>query len=148
MIKTILLALDLESPVQKLVKYTAQLAKPFNAKIYLMHVERVEPDFVGYGAGPQYIRDKRAKELRQEHRYLQNLSKELSQQDIKNDTLLVPGITIETLLNECKKLKADIIVAGTHHHSFLYNAFIGSTSAELFRRAKIPFLGFPLPDED
>ena len=48
-----------------------QLAKSFDSKLWLMHIAAPNPDFVGYEAGPQYIRDNRGTELRKEHKLLQ-----------------------------------------------------------------------------
>lgn len=145
--KTILVALDFESQTNRLINYASSLAKAYEAKIYLIHITQPEPDFIGYAPGPQSERDFRAKELRNEHRYLQDLQKQLEKEGVNCQAFLLPGNTVESILEESLKLKADIIIAGTHAHSFMYNAFIGSTSAELFRKTKIPFLGIPLQDD-
>ena len=141
---TILVALDLESQVNTIINYASSLAKAYEAKVYLVHITQPEPDFISYESGPQYVRDGRAHELRKEHRYLQDLQKQLEQDGVTSEALLISGTAVETILEESKKLKADIIIAGTHKHSFMYQAFIGSTSAEIFRQSQIPFLGIPL----
>lgn len=144
---TILVALDIESQVNTIINYASSLAKAYNAKVYLVHITQPEPDFIGYGPGPQYVRDDRAHELRKEHRYLQDLAKQLNDEKVACQALLIPGTAVETILEEAVKLKADLIIAGTHKHSFMYQAFIGSTSGEIFRKSQIPFLGIPLRNE-
>ena len=73
--KNILVTIDLEDHAEQLIGHAAEWAKAFGAKVWLMHVAAPDPDFVGYEVGPQYIRDGRAEELREEHRMLQACAK-------------------------------------------------------------------------
>ena len=55
------------SPTEKiLIDKAIEMAKAFDSKIWLLHVAAPEPEFIGFGVGPQYIRDTRAEELRKE----------------------------------------------------------------------------------
>lgn len=72
-IKNILVAIDFNETVGELLSYAEALAIKFDAKIWVLHVAAPNPDFVGYEPGPQYIRDFKADELREEHRSLQNI---------------------------------------------------------------------------
>jgi nucleotide-binding universal stress UspA family protein len=142
--KNILVTLDFKENEQRLLDKAAQLAKPFNSKLWLLHIAAPDPDFVTYDVGPQYIRDSRASELREEHKKLQNYAEELKKDGIDAEGLLVQGATIEMILAESKKLAIDLIVSGHTEHGFFYNAFVGSVSAELIKQSKIPVLTVPL----
>ena len=48
------------------------------------------------------------------------------------------------IIEESKKLNADLIIAGHHEHGFFYNAFVESVSAEVIKKSKIPVLIVPL----
>lgn len=113
----------------------------------MVHVAAPDPDFAGFDAGPQYIRDMRADELRDEHKELQQIRDMFIDKNIESDALLIQGSTVETVLQEAKKLKADILIVGTHKHSFFYNLFAESVSVELFKNAEIPVLSIPIEEE-
>lgn len=142
--KNILVTLDFEEKATVLIDMAAKLAEKFGSKIWLVHIAQPEPDFVGYDIGPQYIRDTRAEELKREHKLLQGYAANLKAKKIDSESLLIEGGTIGMLMDESKKLKIDLIVSGNHKHGFLYNAFIGSVSAEIIKKSKIPVLLIPL----
>lgn len=141
--KNILVTVDFDDQSALLMDKARELAKAFDSKIWLMHIAAPEPEFVGYDVGPQYIRDYRAEDLRNEHKLLQKLAKEFEQEGIKAEGLLVQGATIEMIIEESHKLNADLIIAGHHEHGFFYNAFIGSTSTHIIKKSKIPVLIIP-----
>ncbi|MBZ9728315.1 universal stress protein [Salegentibacter sp. JZCK2] len=144
--KNILVAVDFNDAVGELMSYAESIAEKFGAKIWVVHVAAPDPDFVGYDAGPQYIRDMRADELKDEHKELQQIRDMFIDKNIESDALLIQGSTVETVLEEAKKLKADILIVGTHKHSFFYNLFAESVSVELFKNAEIPVLSIPFEE--
>jgi len=141
--KNILVTIDFTSNEQLLVDQAFQLADKFGSKIWLLHIAAPEPDFVGYEVGPQYIRDFRASELRKEHKLLQEQASALEVKGVSAEGLLVQGATVEMIMEEAKKLSIDLIVTGHHDHGFLYNAFVGSVSGDIIKKAKIPVLIVP-----
>jgi nucleotide-binding universal stress UspA family protein len=141
--KNILVTIDFNSMEQLLVDKAFQLAEKFDSKIWLLHIAAPDPDFVGYEVGPQYIRDFRASELRKEHKLLQGFTDALKKKGTNAEGLLVQGATIEVIMEEAKKLNADLIITGHQEHSFLYQAFMGSVSRETMKKSKIPVLIVP-----
>lgn len=144
--KNILITFDLNGHEQPLIDKTVEIAECFGSKIWLMHVAAPDPDFVGYGVGPQYIRDSRAAELRREHKMLLEFSKTLTEKGLDSEGLLIQGATIEMILEESKKLHIDLIIAGHHKHGFFYNAFVGSVSTHIIRDSHIPVMIVPIKD--
>ncbi|MGB8375024.1 MAG: universal stress protein, partial [Salegentibacter sp.] len=106
-----------------------------------------DPDYVGYEPGPQYIRDFKAEEFKEEHRNLKNLCDAFVSSEIEVEALLIQGSTVETVLEEAQKLKADLLLVGTHKHSFLHNLLQESVSLELLKNANIPLLAVPINGE-
>ncbi len=145
--KNILVAVDFNDAVGKILAYAEALALKFDAKVWVVHVADPDPDFVGYEPGPQYIRDFRAEELREEHKKLQNMTNMFLDKKIESAALLIQGSTVETVLNEAKKLRADLLIVGNHKHSFLHNLLSESVSLELLKNGNIPLLTIPI-DED
>ena len=79
----ILLALDFSSLTSALVAQVQGLAgdsagSGHTVEVFVLHVAAPDPDFVGYEAGPQSVRDQRANELREEHRELEALAERLT----------------------------------------------------------------------
>ena len=138
--KNILVAVDFEEKTRLLLDYAADLAKKFDSKIWIVHISMPEPDFVGYGIGPQYIRNSRAEELVEEHQLVQHYAQDVIKEGIEAEGLLIQGPTVKMILDEAKKLSIELIVIGSHEHSFLYNAFLGNTTSDLIRKSKIPIL--------
>jgi hypothetical protein len=51
---------------------------------------------------------------------------------------------VTTVMEEVEKMDADLVIMGSHHHSALYNFFIGSVGAELLKRLPFPVLVVPV----
>jgi len=145
--KNLLVAVDLKSTDQTLLEQAAILADKFNSKIWLIHIADPDPDFVGYGIGPKYIRDFRADELRHDHVLLQSHVEDLRDKSIEAEGLLIQGPTVEMIFEEVEKLQIDILILGSHKHSFLYQAFIGHTAVKIIGNISIPIFIVPLPNE-
>jgi nucleotide-binding universal stress UspA family protein len=144
--KNILVALEISTAEAPVIAQATALAHAFGARLWLIHAAAPAPDFVGYEAGPQYIRDVRADELRHEHTELQRWRGELATAGLEVEALLVQGPTVETILAEAERLKADIIVMGSHGKRGLRKAFLGSVSEDVLRENKLPLLVVPTPE--
>ena len=142
--QNILVAIDFEEKSAQLIEYAASFAQKFDAHLWIMHIAAPDPDFVGYEAGPQYIRDIRAKELRDEHKFIQQHTEQLQGKGIRAEGILVQGETVKTILEEVEKLSSDLLIIGSHEHSFFYNLFAENTALEIFKRIKTPLLTFPM----
>jgi nucleotide-binding universal stress UspA family protein len=146
-IKNILVAVDFNDNIGDLIGYAESIATKFGSKVWMIHVSAPDPDFVGYEPGPQYIRDSRAEELKEEHRRLQDLRKTFLSDHLGSEALLIQGSTVETVLEEAKKLDADLLIVGTHKYGFMESFFLESVSLELFKNANIPFMAIPISEE-
>lgn len=144
--KNILVTLEFEDQVDVLLEKASDIAAKFGAKLWLVHIASPEPDFIGYGTGPQYIRDTLAKDLREEHRTLQKYANEMEEKGIDAEGLLVQGSTVETIITESEKLNIDLIVIGHHKRGFLFNLFMDGTSESLIEQSNIPVLTIPLSE--
>lgn len=145
-LKNILVAVDFNDSVGEILDYAGSIALKFDAKVWVVYVAAPEPDFVGYEPGPQYIRDIRAEELREDHRRLQKISDTFLDSDIETEALLIYGSTVESVIEEAEKLNSDLLIVGTHKHSFFHNLFNESVSIELLKKASIPLLAVPIND--
>ena len=147
LIKNILVAVDFNDSIGDLMNYANELGKKFKAKVWVLHVADPEPDFVGYEPGPQYIRDLKAEEYKTEHRSLQEICKNFISEKIESEALLIQGSTVEVVIEEAQKLEIDLLITGTHKHSFLHNLLNENVSVELLKKADIPLLTIPIVED-
>jgi len=142
-VRQILAAVDFSPVSNAVVEQAASLAEAFSAELTLVHVAAPDPDFVGYEAGPQTVRDDRAREIRDEHRNLQATADDLRDRAISARALLIQGSTVEKIIAEGARLRADVIVIGSHGHGALYRALLGSVTEGVVRAAQCPVLVVP-----
>jgi nucleotide-binding universal stress UspA family protein len=136
--KRIIAAVELSEASDGVVAAARELAAAFDARVWLVHVAAPDPEFVGYEAGPQTVRDDVAEHLREEHRDLQRRASELRDADLDAHALLVQGSTADTILSLAERLEADAIVMGRHNRGALARVFLGSTSEGVLRGAGCP----------
>lgn len=142
--KNILVTIDFNNNEKALLNKAIEMAKAFEAKIWLLHVAAPEPEFIGFGVGPQYIRDTRAEELRKEHRLMSDYTELIKLEHEECEGLLINGATIEMILEETRKLAIDLIIIGHQEHGLMYKAFFGSVASGVIKKANIPVLVVPL----
>lgn len=145
--KNLLVALDMKPSDALLLAQASLLAQKCGSRIWMIHDASPDPDFVGFEMGPKYIRDFVADELRTEHRQLQAYVAELKGKSLDAEGLLVQGPTIDMIEAEAKKLNIDLLILGSHKHSFLYEAFVGNTAVRIIKESSIPVMIVPLPEE-
>jgi nucleotide-binding universal stress UspA family protein len=133
--KNIVVAVDFAEETERVIEAAREFAEAFSAQLWLVHAAAPDPDFVGYEAGPQSVRDAVASGLREEHRRLQQLAEGLRAANIDTTALLVQGPTVQILLAEAKRLEADHIVIGSHGHGAIYRTVLGSVSAGVLHKA-------------
>lgn len=146
--KNILTPLDLKAETGTVLEHATELARVMGSKLWVLHVAAPNPDFVGYEAGPQYIRDVRADTLREERAELHRITSAITSKGLNAQPLLVMGPTVETILAEAERLEADIIVMGTHGRRGLAKAFMGSTCDDVLRANRFPVLVVPTPTQE
>lgn len=140
----ILVAVDFSDPTEMILKVTRRLAKSLDATVWVVHAAEPEPDFVGYDAGPEVVRGQVAKEMREEHRKLQEYADQLRDAGIKAKAMLVQGPTVDSLLKMAEKEEADLIVVGSHGRGMMAEMLMGSVSQGLIRAGQCPVTVVPV----
>jgi nucleotide-binding universal stress UspA family protein len=78
---------------------------------------------------------------------LSSYKDELIQKGIDAEALLVGGPTVETLLGEVEKLKAELLIIGRKGHSKIFEVIIGSVCNDIMHKLTVPALVIPEPKE-
>jgi len=141
----ILVAVDFSPGTTGVISAAAELVRALSGECWLLHVAAPEPEFVGYGVGPQSVRDQVATELMGEHRELHQEAARLRDAGLRVTAIQVQGATVEKILQEAARLQADVIVLGSHGHGALRRALLGSVSEGVLRGARCPVLIVPAP---
>ncbi len=140
MITKILVPIDFSDYSKNALKYAAEFAKHFKAKMFLIYV--VEPiiypaDFsMGQVAIPSTDMDitKRAEEE------LQNLVKTSIDPAIQVETIIKTGKPFVEINETAKENDVDIIIIATHGHTGVEHLLFGSTAEKVVRKAPCPVL--------
>lgn len=143
----LLVAIDFSEITKLILEKAEEIAIKTGAKVWLIHVAQPDPDFVGYDVGPESERNFMATKFRDKHVKIQELSFKMRNKGINVTPLLVQGPTIETIIEEAKKLKADMIVAGSHGHGTMFHILVGSISKGLLNKSPVPLLIIPAKKE-
>ncbi len=140
---TILVPVDFSDITTRVMDVAADLAKTMSSEVVLLHVAAPDPEFVGYGPGPQSVRDAVAGEIREEHKHIQAYERELVGRGLKASALLIQGYPGEKILAEARRLQASFIVMGSHGHSMLRHLLVGSVTDGVLRNAPCPVVVVP-----
>lgn len=141
--KNIVVAIDKDGTNNAAIRMARSLAKAFGAKVWLVHVAAPDPAFVGFDAGPQSARDERARQLREEHRALQDMAEALRHESLTAESRILEGETVATLLRHGQAVAADMIILQRSNRSSLARKFIGATCESVVRHSECPVLVLP-----
>jgi nucleotide-binding universal stress UspA family protein len=139
---SLLVTIDFSAVTDAQIDIVDSLASP-DREIHLLHVTEPDPSFVGLAAGPEEVQHQVANELRRAQAELDALADRLRAKGHAVDTLLVPGPTVQTILEQAEKLDADVIVMGSHGRGKLFDLVVGSVSAGVIRKSPVPVLVVP-----
>jgi len=139
----LLVAVDLSPASERIIDAARRVAEATGARVHVLHVAEPEPDFMGFEAGPEVVRDQLVAEYRREHQAVQALAEKLRDRGIEAKGLLIRGPTAAATIREAERLDAALIVVGSHGRSAIYDVLVGSYSADILRKSHIPVLVVP-----
>ena len=139
----LLVGLDFSEGTETIVNKVEVLADALSAKVYLLHVAESDPDFVGWEAGPQKVRDDVARKFHDEHRQIQKIASRFRSAGLDTTALVVQGATVEKILEEGSRLNVDLIVVGSHGRGVAYQLLVGSVSEGVLHKSQCPVLIIP-----
>ena len=139
----ILTCVDFSEVTEPVVEQTKIIARSQDATVRLLHVGAPNPDFVGFEAGPDVVRDQVAHALRDEHRQLEELVATLQRESVRATHLMAQGPTVQTILEQARRFQADLIVLGSHGHGALVHLLAGSVTQGVLHGSRVPVLVVP-----
>lgn len=139
--KSIVAPVDGSAPSNAAVKLAVRLAKDAGAKLAFCHavsMPRPAHDAGGFAREQMMEEEKTAA-----HEILEAARKQASDAGIEAKTIMVGDPVVDAILDCAKELGADLIVMGTHGHSGIVRAVLGSTTADVIGRATVPVMVAP-----
>lgn len=158
-IKTILYATDLGPGAPQVFRHALGLAQRYDAKIVI--VKAAEPlSTFGQSLVELHISHADSERLHREAREqvrgdiadrlhafcLAELARTADGEDRVADICVVDGQATEVILEQAQKFDADLIVLGSHRHSALGEALLGTTTQKVLHRATLPVLVVRISD--
>lgn len=156
MIKTILYATDLGLYAPYVLQHALNLARTLKAELYVVHA--VEPmGLFAESVLQSYLDEKTLQELRSkglsnvmssiEQRVLEGFRDELGD---AHDTQLIRNVHVaqgdssQVILEEARKLGADLLVVGSHSHGAEQDIPLGRTAARVLQLCEVPVYLVPM----
>jgi len=144
--KNLLVPVDLSETSIFVVDRASCLAQSFGSKIWLLHVFLPSHGPVPYNVDRKHLRKEMARELVAKRHIVQRLIARLRQEHVHVTPRFIAGNIPKIILNEAKRVNADLIILGSHGHSNLYHALLGGVGQKVKRKAPCPVMLVRKPD--
>lgn len=139
---TIVTLIDFSGLTPKLIEQSERYAKALASRVILLHILPMEPVMMGMGdAFP--AQQSRRDFLEADYQSLSGLGDMLRKVGVNVLIEQLPDADMRMALDECERWNADLIIVGAHHHSIVYNWFVGSFTCEVLKGAHCPVLVVP-----
>lgn len=149
--KPILACIDFSDTSIPVLDEADRLAEALGARIVVLHVEPLEPDYVafdmGYAATSTATTTVTPVEQRPAYQELNRWAKRLKAPDRQVETVYDHGLVIERIVEQAKAYDPCMLVMGSHGHGALYHLLMGSVTAGVLKRVRRPVLVVPAQDE-
>jgi nucleotide-binding universal stress UspA family protein len=140
----LLAAVDLSKASGYVIEAVHRVAMATDAEVYLLYVIIPLPSIPGPEFHPAIGSQVQSDQLLDEQEQLAGLVKQLVEVGVNATALIVQGDPVKIILSEAKRLGAELIIVGSHGHSLLFDALLGSVSAGLLRKSTLPVLIVPV----
>jgi universal stress protein A len=139
--KTVLYATDFSRPSLAALPHAIAAARERRAELVVLHVlpPPVGPDAMGYVPSRMY-EEMKAAVVRNARRRLELLASRVSRAKVRSRWLLVEGLPQEEIPRAARKLKAALVVAGTHGRTGIARLLMGSVAAQVIGTSPCPVM--------
>jgi nucleotide-binding universal stress UspA family protein len=136
-IKKVLVAVDLTQHSEATARYAAQIAKWFNASLYIAHVFSRRPSSEFESEGAHSVIDQERRDLRAR---FDQLTEQMHQLVPVCESVYLEGEPAEQISALARDLGADLIVTASHHPTILARLFNLDKAPKIMHRAPCPVL--------
>jgi len=151
-IKKILYATDLSSNANYAFGYAVSMALSHGAKISIINVyekltnnRNIQMRSVDFATAKNKLTEKIQAQLKL-YGQKENVE-ECLYTKLVDSIHVTAGMPVEAIIAQSKKDNCDLIVMGTHGHTCLFRALIGSTAQKMVQESTIPVLVVRIPEK-
>ncbi len=142
--KNIVVLTDLSDLTFKVLKQAHALATAFHSQVIILHVVTKEPVVFDVGlASPTILQTPSKETLEKHYEQLMELRDSLTKFGVSASVKQLEDMSVEGVLAETRRLGADLIILGSHHHSTLYRMLVGTVTDDVLKHAHCPVLVVP-----
>ena len=146
--KTILVAVDFSDSSDNAFQLALSMAKRFCARLVILHVINEPIDLRGFYV-PHISYEKLEEEIAEGAEKMMGSFCRQHIDDFSDfESLIVPGMPHDQILEQADEKGADLIVLGTHCRTGLDHVLFGSTAEKVVRKSKFPVLTVRLGAEE
>lgn len=142
--KTIVALVDLSDLTFKVLKQAHALATAFHSEVIILHVLGKTPVVMDVGiVSPVVMEDPLPTVVKEQAEQLLEIRDSLIKFGVRARVEQLADAKVTAVLAETKRLNADLIILGSHHHSTIYHMLVGSVAADVLKHAHCPVLVVP-----
>lgn len=141
--KTIVALIDFLAATPIVLNQAESLAKAYNAQVVIIHAIRPEVVTDEYSTPTAALIAARESAIAAGQEKLLAWQDSMAKGGVSVTAQQLTDATMESILAESRRLGADVIIVGSHHHSALYNLFVGSFTQDLLKHTTCPVLVVP-----
>ena len=157
-INKILYVTDLGPGSAQVFRYALSLASRYQAQITILHIVEPLTPFA-QNLVELYVSHEQSEAQHAEIRkhLLEKLQERLhdfcskescaTEENLVAEILVVEGQPAQTIISEAARLNSDMIVMGTHQHSVIGEALLGSTAHNVLHSSTLPVLLVRVPEQ-
>jgi nucleotide-binding universal stress UspA family protein len=138
--KNILVPVDFSDLSIDIIEMAGKFALAFGSKVWIIHVDSRQSYYAGIEGGASIISDLRGEEWNRMERDLQSMEEYLRNKGVNAESKLIQGKVVSTILEQCQKLEADMVVIGSKTFGLFSRTFLGSVSEGVLRKASCPVM--------
>ena len=132
--KTIVALVDLSDLTFKVLKQAHALASAFNSEVIILHVLGKTPVVMDVGiVSPVVMEDPLPTVVKEQAEQLLEIRDSLIKFGVRARVEQLADAKVSAVLAEAKRLNADLIILGSHHHSTIYHMLVGSVAADVLK---------------
>jgi universal stress protein A len=136
-IQRVVVAVDLTKHSEATTRYAAEIAKGFNASLYIAHVFASEPYYEFGSEGAYNLIEQQRQDLRAR---LDELTEQVQRLVPVCESVFLVGEPAEQISALASDVDADLIVTASHHPTFLGRLFNLDKAPKIMHQAPCPVL--------
>lgn len=138
--KHLLVAVDFSEPSIKALGTALELAFRLDARLTVVHTVLKYAESVSMEGGAGYDVELYEKESREARERIEKFLMDRNTEGVETNIMVVAGRAQDQINYIAEKMKADVLILGTHGRKGVNKLILGSVAEEVLRDSHLPFL--------